>query len=36
MYVGLAISFAVPVLAQQKEPTPSEQDHQLVGTFKKN
>jgi ketosteroid isomerase-like protein len=31
--LGLAISFAVPVLAQQKEPTPSEQDHQLVGTF---
>jgi uncharacterized protein (TIGR02246 family) len=31
--VGLAIGFTVPILAQQKEPTPSEQDHQLVDAF---
>ena len=30
---GLAIGFAVPTLAQQKEPTPSEQEHQLVNEF---
>jgi uncharacterized protein (TIGR02246 family) len=31
--VVLAIGFTVPILAQQKEPTPSEQDHQLVDAF---
>jgi uncharacterized protein (TIGR02246 family) len=31
--VGLTIGFTVPILAQQKEPTPSEQDHQLVDAF---
>jgi len=31
--VGLAIGFTMPILAQQKEPTPSEQDHQLVDAF---
>jgi hypothetical protein len=30
---GLAIGFAVPTLAQQKEPTASEQEHQLVNEF---
>jgi ketosteroid isomerase-like protein len=33
--VGLAIGFAVPVLAQEKEPTPAERDHQLVDEFNK-
>ena len=33
--VGLAIGFTVPVLAQEKEPTPSEGDHQLVDEFNK-
>ena len=31
--VVLAIGFTVPILAQQEEPTPSEQDHQLVDAF---
>jgi ketosteroid isomerase-like protein len=31
--VGLAIGFAVPVLAQEKEPAPAERDHQLVDEF---
>jgi hypothetical protein len=31
--VGLATGFAVPILAQEKEPTPAERDHQLVDEF---
>jgi hypothetical protein len=33
--VGLAISFALPTLAQQKEPTLSEQDRQQLGALGK-
>jgi Domain of unknown function (DUF4440) len=33
--VGLAIGITVPVLAQEKETTPSEGDHQLVDEFNK-
>ena len=33
--VGLAIGITVPVLAQEKEPTPSQRDHQLVDEFNK-
>jgi hypothetical protein len=33
--VGLAIGFTVPILAQEKEPMPSERDHQLVDLFNK-
>jgi ketosteroid isomerase-like protein len=33
--VGLAISFALPTFAQQKEPTLSEQDCQQIGALEK-
>jgi hypothetical protein len=34
--VGLAICFAIPTFAQQKETTPSEQDRQRLDAHVKN